>query len=187
MKRTATALLLLLNAPAAFAASEGATGPFGWLMDPVTNTAFLALVVFLLIVWRAGGFKTITSGLDNRAAAIQAELDQAKDLREAAAKALADAERKQQAADEDAKAIVAQAKSDAKSMMETARKDLEQRLKRREALAEARIARAEVEASEEVRRTAADAATQAARTLLSGDNGVDQFERAAAEIEKTFD
>jgi F-type H+-transporting ATPase subunit b len=154
--------------------------------DPVTFTAFLALCGFVAIAWRMGAFKTVLGGLDARADAIRKELEEAASLREQAADALAAAERKAQDADKEAEAMIEQAKADAKRIMEETRKDIAERLARREALAEARIARAEAEATEEVRRAAADAATEAARRLLAGDTAVDQFEKAAREIEKAL-
>jgi F-type H+-transporting ATPase subunit b len=180
-----------LAASPATAASDSYGGGFiGGLMysltDPVTHTAFLALAVFLLIAWRMGAFKAITSGLDKRADDIRNELDEAQNLREQAAEALALAERRQQDADKEAEAMIAQAKEDAKRIMEEARKDIAERLARREAQAEARIARAEAEATDEVRRAAADAATAAAKRLLAEDTAVDQFEAAAREIEKSL-
>ena len=141
---------------------------------------------FLLIVWRVGGFKAMTSGLDKRAETIAAQLNEAKDLREAANKMLADAERQQKQADKDAQEIVAQAKKDAELLMKDAREGLAQRLERREAVAEARIAQAENEATAEVRRAAADAATKAAQSILAEKSGADQFEAAAKEIEKAL-
>ncbi|KCZ58252.1 MULTISPECIES: hypothetical protein [Hyphomonas] len=183
--------LAALAASPAFAASDSHGGGFvGGLMysltDPVTHTAFLALAVFLLIAWRMGALKAITSGLDKRADDIRKELDEAQNLREQAAETLALAERRQQDADKEAEAMIAQAKEDAKRIMEEARKDIAERLARREAQAEARIARAEAEATEQVRRAAADAATEAARRLLAEDTAVDQFESAAREIEKAL-
>ncbi|MEO1475324.1 MAG: F0F1 ATP synthase subunit B [Pseudomonadota bacterium] len=181
-------LLALLTPPLAHAADESHGGGIvpEWLSHGDTNTAFLAMATFLLIVWRLGGFKLITDGLDNRATAIQAQLEEAKDLREAAAKMLAEAERKQREADAEAAAIIDQAKKDADVFRKEARKSLEQRLERREAIAEARIKQAETDAAAEVRRTAADTATAAAeKILLSADTG-DQFEAAAAQIEKAL-
>ena len=181
---------VVLAAPLAHAAedSHGGSGIVPeWLSHGDTNTAFAAMVVFLLIVWRLGGFKAILGGLDNRAANIQAQLDEAKDLREAAAKMLAEAERRQKQADEEANAILKQAKADAKAYREEARKSLEQRLVRREAIAEARIKQAETDAAADVRRAAADAATQAAeKRLLSSGNAGDQFDIAASQIEKAL-
>ena len=126
----------------AFAAEDGHANHYpSWvpefLTHDATNVAFLAMAGFLLIVWRVGGFKAMTSGLDKRAETISSQLNEAKDLREAATKMLADAERQQKQADEDAQEIVAQAKKDAEALMKDAREGLAQRLERREAVAEA--------------------------------------------------
>jgi len=175
-------------APTAFAASES-HGP-SWLPEflthPATNVAFFALVIFLLVMWRIGGFKAMTGGLDKRADAIAAQLNEAKDLREAAAKLLADAERKQAQAEKDAAGIVEQAKKDAELLMADQRTALAAKLERREAIAEARIGQAENEAAAEVRRAAADAATAAARDILARNSDDDMFERAAQDIEKAL-
>ncbi|MEM7006972.1 MAG: F0F1 ATP synthase subunit B [Pseudomonadota bacterium] len=180
--------LVLAAAPFAYAADESHGGGFvpEWLSHGDTNTAFLAMVVFLAIVWRVGGFRLITDALDNRAAAIKAQLEEAKDLREAAAKLLAEAERKQREADDEAAAIVDQAKKDAEVFRKEARKSLEQRLARREAIAEARIKQAETDAADEVRRAAADTATRAAQQILGAADGSEQFEAAASQIEKAL-
>lgn len=170
-----------LTAPIALAADES-HGP-SWMPEflthPATNVAFLAMATFLIIVWRVGGFKLITGGLDARATTIQTRLNEAKDMREAAAKILADAERQQKQADKDAKAIVGEAKKAAETLMAEAREALAQRLERREAIAEARIGQAEADATAQVRNAAADAATKAARSILSEKAGADQFEAAA--------
>ncbi len=176
---------VILSARPAFAASE-AGGLFGWLTDPTTNVAALALAIFLLIAWRMGAFRAITSTLDSRADNIQRQLSEAKKLREEAAKALAEAERRQREADDQAEATIEQAKADADALIKAAQADLEQRMARRQAQAEARISRAEAEASAEVRRAAADAATRAAASILAADESSDYFERAASEIEKSL-
>lgn len=180
-------------APVAVAAedSHGEGGFIGGLKyslnDPVTHVAFLALLVFLAIAWRMGAFKAILGGLDNRAAAIKKELEEAQSLREQAAEALALAERRQQDADQEAEAMISQAKEDAKAIMEAARIDMADKLARREALAEARIARAEAEATQEVRRAAAEAATNAAKHIIRQGDGADHFARAITEIERALD
>lgn len=189
MKRF-TVLLTTSSLAAPFAmAADDSHGP-AWLPEflshPATNVAFAALVIFLIIMWRVGGFRAMTTALDKRADEIQAQLNEAKDLREAASKMLADAERQQKQADKDAQAIVAQAKKDADLLMIEARESLAQRLERREAIAEVRIKQAETEATAEVRRAAADAATEAARSVLREKSGADQFEAAAREIEKAL-
>ena len=191
MNRFALSVLATITAalsPYAHAAGDS-HGP-SWLPEflthPATNVAFFALVIFLLIMWRVGGFKALTGGLDKRAEGIQAQLNEAKDLREAAAKLLADAERSQAQAEKDAEAIVAQAKKDAKLLMADQRAALAAKLERREAIAEARIQQAETEAAAEVRRAAADAATAAARNIFLANTSDDIFEQAAQDIEKAL-
>lgn len=178
--------IFLLAIPAALPAFAAEAGFIGKLTDPTTGVAFAAMVGFLLVAWRAGGFKAITKGLDDRSAQIAEELDRAQSLREQAAEKLAEAERSQKDAGKEAEAIIARAEQDAKAMVETARLELEKRIKRREALAEVRIKRAETEAASEVRKAAADAATNATRKLLQEDTATTQFERAAREIETAF-
>ncbi len=181
MKRSLLALALLA-APAAYAA-DGAE-KVAWYADPVTATAMGALIVFLIIAGMMGAFKTIATKLDERAAGIQTQIDEAKALREEASQMMADAERKAKEADEAAQDIVKRAKADAANMLKQAKADLEAKVTRREAQAEQRIARAEAEAARDVRRAAADAATKAARDVLSsGDKGSDLFEKALKEID----
>lgn len=171
-----------LVSPAAFAAGEGG-GPFAVFMDPTTNVAFAAMATLLLVAWRMGAFKAIIGTLDKRAETISSQIAEATALRESAAKTLAEAERRRREADEQAQAIIEQAKADSQAMMAEARQALAERVKRREAQAADRIARAEAEATAEVRNMAADAATIAARSLLAADISVDQFEKAASEID----
>lgn len=172
----------------AFAAGggEGAPNPFAGFLDPTTNVAFFAMVVFLLIAWRMGAFKALTGALDKRAEGIASQIAEATALREAAAKTLAEAERRRREADEQADQIIAQAKTDSKLMIQEAREALAERVKRREKQAEERIARAEAEATAEVRNLAADAAIAAARTLLAKDTSVDQFDVAVGEIDRAL-
>ncbi len=172
---------VLAFAPAAYAADE----KVAWYADPTTATAFAALVIFLMIVAFVGGFKTIFSKLDARAEGIQSQIDEARALREEAAKLMADAKTKAKEADDAAEDIIKRAKADANAMMKQAKADLKAKVARREAQAEARIARAEAEAAAEVRRVAADAATSAARSILSGsDEADDLFDKALGEIDQ---
>ena len=190
MKRLSLASILaaLAVSPAALAApaEHGQDTLLTPFTDTVTNLVMIGILIFFVIVWRAGAFKTVFGGLDSRAAVIKKELEEAANLREQAAEALALAERRQQDADKEAEAIIEQAKRDAKSMLEEARKDLADKITRREAQAASRIARAEMEAADEVRRAAADAATEAARRVMAQQSSADQFEAAAREIEKAL-
>lgn len=169
-------------APAAYAAGDEKVA---WWADPTTATSFAALVVFLFIVSMVGGFKFVLSKLDERAEGIQNQIDEARALREEAAKLMADAQTKAKEADAAAEDIIARAKADADALKKQATADLKEKLARREAQAEARIARAESEAAADVRRVAADAATEAARSILSGSSeSGDLFDNALGEIDQ---
>jgi len=78
MKRSILALPLFTALPA-FAAE--AAHAVKWYKDPVTHTAFAALVVFLIIAARMGAFKAIFSSLDNRAEDIQNQINEASPAR----------------------------------------------------------------------------------------------------------
>lgn len=172
-----------LAASAALPASAATDGP--WYTDPKVF-ALGALIIFFAIVWRAGGFRLIFGALDRRGSEIQARIDEARTLRDQASKMLAEAERQQKAANEEAQQIIRRAEEDAKAMQAQALAELEARVARREAQAEARIARAREEAAADVRRAAADAATDATRQLLRDHPGFDPFDSAAGEIEKAL-
>ncbi len=178
-------VLTMFAAPMALAVeAEHAETVTHWYSDPTTNTAFAAMVIFLLVAARMGAFKVITSGLDNRATGIQNQINEAKSLREEAAKLMADAKTKAREAEAAAQDIIKRAKADAATMMKQAQADLEAKVARREAQAEQRIARAESEATSDVRSAAADAATQAARDILSDSENSDSlFSKALKEID----
>lgn len=139
------------------------TGPFA---DP-TFWATIAVFTFLaILVWKKIP-NAIGKSLDDRAQKIQDELDHARILREKAQVALAEAERSQAQAAEDAKAIITASKNEAKAFAAQTRTELKERMARREKMAEERIARAEVEALQAVRNTAADAAANAAAIVIA--------------------
>ena len=133
------------------------------------SAEFWVLIAFLILV--AALFKKVsaalTGGLDARAARIKSHLDEAEKLREDAQSLLAEYQRKQHAAAEEAEGIVAQAKVESKRIHEQAEADLEQALKRREQQALERIAQAEAEALTAVRNQAVDLALAASRRLLA--------------------
>lgn len=164
-----------------------ATGMFA---DP-TFWATVAVFTFLaILVWKKIP-ATIGKSLDDRAQKIQDELDNARILREKAQAALAEAERSQAQAEEDAKAIVEAAKTEAKLFAETSRADLKERMERREKMAEERIARAESEATQAVRSIAADAAANAASVVLrestaKGPAKKSLFENSLEDIKKAL-
>ncbi|HEX8167808.1 MAG TPA: ATP F0F1 synthase subunit B [Beijerinckiaceae bacterium] len=126
----------------------------------------VAFLVFVAIVWKVGGFKALTEGLDSRGKRIQAELDEAKRLREEAAGVLADYKRRRGEAEREAAEILSAAREEAERTAEEAHRRLEDFIRRRTAAAETKIAQAEAQATAEVRAAAADAAIQVSETVL---------------------
>ena len=139
-------------------------------MSAVLQSAeFWVLIAFLILVGAVAKkvWAALTAGLDARAARIKSHLDEAEKLREDAQSLLAEYQRKQHAAAEEAAGIVDQAKAEAGRIREQAEADLEQALKRREQQAIEKIAQAEAEALGEVRNQAVDLAMAASRRLLA--------------------
>ena len=163
---TLTSLAILAAGPA-LAASKN---PFSAEFWKLSNTDFIVLVAFILFIAVLFYFKVpgmISNMLDARATGIQAEIDEARALREEAQTLLASYERKQKEVQEQADRIVAQAKTDAEAAADKARADLALSIERRVAAAEEQIASAQAGAVKEVRDTAATVAVQAARDVIA--------------------
>ena len=126
----------------------------------------VAFVLFIGVLIYVGAHKKITEALDDRSARIKAELDEARRLREEAAKLLADYQSKQNEAEREAEAIVAEAKADAGRVAAEARVKMEEFVARRTKLAETKIGQAEAQAMADVRAAAAEAAVTAAEQIL---------------------
>ncbi len=146
----------------------------------------VSFLIFIGILVKMGVPSLITKALDDRADAVRKELDQARRLREEAQDLLADYQRKQRAADEEAKAIIEQARREAETMKAESAKSLKEQLERRTRLAEEKIARAEAQAVSEVRAAAVDVAMSAAESLigdkLKGDGGADLLNRSIRDL-----
>ena len=125
----------------------------------------VAFVAFFAVVWKPLK-KAVIGGLDERAERIRKELDEAQRLREEAQGLLADLQRKQRDAMQEADSILARARSEAERLQREAKAKLETDLKRREEQAMQRIAQAEQSATHEVRTAAVDVALAATRRLL---------------------
>jgi F-type H+-transporting ATPase subunit b len=126
----------------------------------------VSFFIFAAIVWKVGGLRALTEGLDKRGKRIQAELDEAKRLREEAAQVLADYKKRRGEAEREAQEIVALAKEEAQRTAEEAHRRMEEFVRRRTAAAETKIAQAEAQAMAQVRAAAAEAAVQASETIL---------------------
>lgn len=161
MLRLTVVLITLLASPA-FSAS----GPFISLRN--TNfVVMIAFAIFIGIILYLGVPKMLGGLLDKRAAAIKAELDEAKSLREDAKALLASYEKKQTEVQAQADRIREAAKAEAAAAAEQAKADIVSSVARRLAAAEDQIASAEASAVKEVRDQAIVVAIGAARDIIS--------------------
>jgi F-type H+-transporting ATPase subunit b len=146
----------------------------------------VAFIVFVAIVAWVGGLSALTGGLDARGKRIQAELDEAKRLREQAAGVLADYRRRREEAEREADAIIAGAREEAERASREAHERMTDFVARRTAAAEAKIAQAEQQAFAEVRAAAAEAAVRASETILReevrGEKGQELLAKSLADI-----
>jgi F-type H+-transporting ATPase subunit b len=125
----------------------------------------VAAAIFIAVVWKPTR-KALIGSLDERAARIRGELDEAKKLREEAEQLLAQYQQKEREAAAEAEAIIAHAREEAERIAAQAAGDLEQALVRRQRLAEERIVQAEQKALAEIRAVAVDVAIGAAREVI---------------------
>ena len=125
----------------------------------------VAAVIFVAAVWKPAR-KALLGSLDERAARIRAELDEARKLREEAEQLLAQYQQRQREAAAEAEAIVARAREEAERIAAQSSRDLDAALVRRQRLAEERIAQAEAKALDEIRAVAVDVAIDAAREVI---------------------
>lgn len=123
------------------------------------------LFVVLLLYFKVPG--QISKALDERAAGIKRELDEARKLKEEAQALLADYQRKRQEAEKEAEDIIAQARSEAEAFAEETRRSLKEGLERRLKASEEKIARAEAQAADDVRAAAVDVAIAAAQKVVA--------------------
>jgi F-type H+-transporting ATPase subunit b len=137
------------------------------MLEDAEFWVLLGFLFFLGLLLFVGAHRTIAKSLDDRAARIKAELDDARKLREEAAQLLADYQRKRQEAEGEAAGIVEGAKAEAERMAAEAKAKVEEFVERRTKMAENKIAQAEAQAAADVRAAAADAAVAAAEKILS--------------------
>jgi F-type H+-transporting ATPase subunit b len=136
------------------------------LEDPETWVA-IAFVILMGIFAYVGVHRTMLKALDNRSARIKAELDDARRLKDEAAKVLAEYKTRRASAEREAAEIVEGAKAEAERIAAEAKAKMEDFVARRTKTAESKIALAEAQALADVRAAAADAAIAAASTVMS--------------------
>jgi F-type H+-transporting ATPase subunit b len=125
----------------------------------------VAAVIFVAAIWKPVR-KSVLGTLDERAARIRAELDEARRLREEAQLLLAQYEQLQREAAAEAEAIISHAREEAERIAAQSARDLDEALVRRQRLAGERIAQAEKKALDEIRAVAVDVAIGAAREVI---------------------
>lgn len=144
-----------------------------------------AFIIAVVLVWRKAR-DAIAGALDERAAKIKAELDEARRLRDEAEGMLAEYQRKQRDALKEAEAIIARAKDEAERVAAQGRRDLEAAIDRRRKMAEEKIAQAEAKAVAEIRAAAVDVAVVATRQILRRQldqrRGAELIDQAIAEL-----
>jgi F-type H+-transporting ATPase subunit b len=127
----------------------------------------VAFVILMGVFGYFGVHRTVLRALDHRRDRIKAELDEARKLKDEAAKLLADYRTRRAAAEREAEAIVESARADAERIAAEAKAKLEDFVARRTKTAESKIALAEAQAIADVRAAAAEAAVTAASRILS--------------------
>jgi len=134
--------------------------------DPETWVA-IAFIILMGLFAYLGIHRTVLTTLDHRRDRIKAELDDARRLKDEAAKLLEQYKARRASAEREAEEIVAGAKADAERIASEAKAKLEDFVARRTKTAESKIALAEAQALADVRAAAAEAAVAAASTILS--------------------
>ena len=127
----------------------------------------IGLVIFVAILVLAKAPTAALKALDDRAAKIQAELDEAVRLREEAAALLEQIKAQRLETEKLAAEILASAESEATRLRAEAKTKLAETIKRRQDLAERKIAIAEAQAAADVKAAAADLAAQIAEQVLA--------------------
>jgi F-type H+-transporting ATPase subunit b len=153
--------------------------------EPETWVA-IAFVILMGVFAYVGVHRTVSKALDHRSERIKAELDEARRLKDEAAKLLAQYQARRATAEQEANEIITSAKAEAERIAAEAKLKMEDFVARRTKTAEGKIALAEAQAISDVRAAAADAAVQAASNILSkqvkGDLANDLLAKGIAEV-----
>lgn len=141
-----------------------------FLKDLIGDAEFWVGAAFLIFVGLMVYAKVpaaIAGILDARGQKVQAQLDEANQLREEAQRLLAEIKVQRETSEKTAAALLAAAKEDATRLLAEAKVKLAEDIQRRRVLAERKIATAEAQAAADVKAAAADLAAQAAETVLA--------------------
>src|SRR6478736_2525366 len=113
--------------------------------QPETWVAIAFVLLFVLFAY-LGIHKTVLTALDHRGERIKAELDDARRLKEEAAKLLGDYKARRASAEREAEDIISSARAEAERIAAEAKTRMEEFVARRTKTAEGKIAQAEAQA-----------------------------------------
>ncbi|MEM7618368.1 MAG: hypothetical protein AAF244_03180 [Pseudomonadota bacterium] len=125
----------------------------------------LSFILFAVFAFFAGR-KSITAKLDSHINEVKLEIENAERLRVEAQELLAQYQRKQRDAEEEASSILENAKAQAKQSQKDADKELKETMARREEQLAERLQRLEENAIGEIQNYAAQLAVQATREMI---------------------
>src|SRR3954447_5459295 len=134
--------------------------------EPETWVA-IAFVILMVLFAYLGIHRTVLKALDHRGERIKTELDDARRLKEEAAKVLGEYKTRRASAEREAEEIIANARAEAERIATEAKAKMEDFAARRSKTPESKIALAEAQALADVPASAANAAVSAASTILS--------------------
>ena len=137
----------------------------GFFAEP-RNWVIIAFVLFFVLFGRKL-WSALAQMLDDRAAKVRAELEEAARLRQEAEAMLREAEARRSEALREAQAMIDGARNEAGRVAAAAAAEAEAAARRREQMALDRIAAAEKAAGDDVRLTAVEVATVAARQVIA--------------------
>ena len=151
------------------------------MLEDATFWVLVALILFIGLVLYLRAPRMITRALDKRAEEINAELDEARKLREEAQSVLAEYQRKAREAEQEAEEIIEQARREGAAFAVDAQRRSDEYVERRTKIAEQKIEQAETVALQEVRSLSADLAIAAAERVLAGKVKGAEAERLVSE------
>jgi len=150
-----------------------------------TFWAFVALILFFVLVGYFGVFGTVGKMLDKRIAQISSDIEEARRLREEASALLVEYEQKRAAAETEAAEIISAAQQEAARLTAETQASLNELVLRRTKAVEDKIAQAEAQAVAEVRARSADLSIEAARVVLTDEmnrRGGQMVDQAIGEV-----
>ena len=137
------------------------------ILSNAENWVVIGVVLFFILITVLKVPGAAAKALDDRAAKIQAALDEAERLREEARTLVASLKARREEAEAQARQMLVDAEAEAKRLEAEAKVRLEEQIARRSALADRRIAAAEAQAAADVKAAAIDLAARTAEAVLT--------------------